>query len=175
VPWLPQVIWPQVPPAPLSMQLAPQVQLAMLVQEEPKLQPPEELPLDEPPHGQPVTQLPPQQHPPLHVWPFGCPEHGLPPLLLPDPPEELPLEHMHEPHAQLELHTCVPLQVPVLQAVVAPGLQAPLPTQLPHWPDELHVSLPQLPQGVVLPTAHCPVQLPFTHVWLRLVQSVEAH
>jgi hypothetical protein len=35
VPWLSQVIGAHVPPAPLSMQLAPQVQLAMLVQEEP--------------------------------------------------------------------------------------------------------------------------------------------
>jgi len=144
------------------------------------MQLPEELPLDppldEPPHGQPVTQVPPQQHPlPLHCMPFGCPEHGLPPLLLPDPPEELPLEHMHEPHAQPDVHISIPLQVPVLQLIVVPGLQGPLPMQLPHWPDEPHVSVPQLPQPIVLPTEHCPVQLPPTHVWLTLVQSVEDH
>jgi hypothetical protein len=109
---------------------------------------------------------------------LDCPEHGLPPLLLPDPPEELPLEHMHEPHEQPDVHISVPLQVPVLQLIVAPGLQTPPPMQLPHWPDEVHVSVPvpQLPQPpIVLPTAHCPVQLPPTHVWLRLVQSVEDH
>ena len=161
------------------MQLAPQAQLAMLVQEEPLLQPPEELPLDppldEPLHGQPVTQVPLQQQPsPLHVMPFGCPEHGLPPLLLPDPPEELPLEHMHGPHAQPEVHVSVPLQ-PALQLVVVPGLQTPAPAQLPHWPDESQVSVPQFPQPLVRPTEHCPVQVPPTHVWLTLVQSVDDH
>jgi len=100
------------------------------------LHPPEELPLDppldEPLQGQPVTQVPPQQHPsPLHVVPFGCPEQKLPPLLLPDPPEELPLEHMHGPQAQPDVQVSVPLQ-PALQLIVAPGLQAPPPTQPPH-------------------------------------------
>jgi hypothetical protein len=182
VPSEPQVIGAQEPPSPLSMQLPPQVQLATLVHPDPKLQPPEELPLDppldEPAHGQPVTQVLPQQHPlPLHVMPLGCPEHGLPPLLLPEPPEELPLEHMHELHVQLDVQVSVPLQVPVLQAIVAPGLQTPPPMQLPHWPVEPHVSVPvpQVPQPIVLPTAHCPVQLPPTHVWLTLVQSVEDH
>jgi hypothetical protein len=169
-----------VPPAPLSTQV-PQVQ-PVPVQGDPLLQPPEELPLDppldEPAHGQPITHVPLQQHPSaLHVMPFGCPEHGLPPLLLPlDPPEELLLEHTHEPHAQLDVHVSVPLHV-VVHAIVAPGLQTPPPTQLPHWPDELHVSVPveQLPQLVVLPTAHCPVQIPETHVWLAVLQSVEVH
>jgi len=129
----PQPVVSQVPPPPLSTQFEPQVQLAAPVQLDPTLQPPEELPLDEPPHGQPVTQVPPQQHPsPLHVVPFGCEEQMPPPLLLPDPPEELPLEHMQGPHAQPDVHISVPLQEPVLQLIVAPGLQAPPPTQPPH-------------------------------------------
>jgi hypothetical protein len=141
----------------LSTQV-PQVQPAP-VQDDP--QPPEELPLDppldEPAHGQPMTHVPLQQQPSaLHVMPFGCPEHGLLPLLLPlDPPEELLLEHTHELQVQLDVQVSVPLHV-VVHPIVAPGLQTPPPTQLPHWPDELHVSMPvpQLPQLVVLPTAH---------------------
>jgi hypothetical protein len=89
----------------------------------------------------------------------------LPPLLLPlDPPEELLLEHTQEPHAQVDVHVCVPLQGPVLQLCVVLGLHTPLPKQLPHWPIELHVSVPQLPQPLVLPATHTPVQVPLTHV-----------
>jgi hypothetical protein len=156
VPSDPHPIGAQMPPAPLSMQLAPQRQPAIPVQGCPKLQPPEELPLP-PPLDEPLPLLP---------------------LPLPlDPPEELPPEHTHELHVQLDVQVSVPLQVPVLQDIVVPGLQTPPPAQLPHWPDELHVSIPvpQSPQLIVLPTAHCPVQLPPTHVWLVVAHMVVDH
>lgn len=103
------------------MQLVPQLLPDELP--DPPLEPPLEPPLDEPLHGQPDTHVCAQQHAPApqFIVPSGCPEQGLPPLLLPlDPPELLP-EHTHDPHVQLLVHVSVPLPQTPEQPIIDPG------------------------------------------------------
>lgn len=105
----------------------------------------------------------------------GIPCPGQPPPLLlpldpPDPPEELPLAHVHELQLQLEVHVSIPLHVPVLHDVIVPGLHTPLPVQAPHCPVELHVWLPQLPQDLIDPAKHTPAQAVPTQVVFELAQ-----